>query len=718
MLDLIEKEKAVRAYQGGTAMRLARHAVSFCVLLLLAALGYAGYATAGFTAAAKTQGVVQADGLHGIAQILRDGRDIPHIRAHDAHDAFFAEGYAAGSDRLFQMDLLRRYAYGQLAEILGPIQLRDDVSMRAFGIRDIALRQWRALTPQDRSIVQAYASGVNAAIRSQPLPVEFRLLLYRPKRWAPSDSLAVALVMTLAVGDTVSNVLARDETWRALGPQGYARALPLSDAHFDVAPPRALARVTLPASGSNAWALGGARTAGGHALLANDPHLGVSIPNLWYAVEMRANDLHVAGVTIPGIPGIVLGHNERIAWASTNAMASTLSLFHGAAPPQTLREERFYVRFARDRVFSYARTKREFSVPDAPGILVRWPPYEHGTSPVATVLALDRSQTLGDALRALARYDGPPQNFALISTGGSAAYHLAGAIPDDPAWGRYVHPQADLRKSYALIPFRALPAAGPSRKLVTISANNKPYGHGYPYRLSAMFAPPYRAYRIAQLLANATRFDTVTFARMQLDDISNADAAFAHSIARYARMHAGFIPARTERELATWDGAFSPSSRAATLEHAAREAVEKQNASPYAPFASRGALPGEYAQAIGDTLRSTPAVPWAQAGRVRVFHPFGPIGFPFLNGAGLPGDGDAYTIRMQTSWLAQSFRAVWDAGNWDSGGISLPDGESGEPGSGHYDDLRASWLSGALEPLPFSDPAVLRAARATLTLKQ
>ena len=718
MLDLIEKEKAVRAHQGGTAMRLARHGVSFCVLLALLGLGYLGYAAGGFASAAKTQGVLRAQGLHATVQIVRDARDIPHIRAQDRDDAFFAEGYAAGSDRLFQMDLLRRYAYGQLAEILGPIQLKDDVSMRAFSIGEIAGRQWRALTPQDRGVLRAYASGVNAAMRSQPLPVEFRLLLYRPQRWAPRDSLAVALLMTLAVGDTVSNVLARDRTWRALGPGGYARALPLSDAHFDVAPPRAVARVTLPASGSNAWAAGSARTANGRALLANDPHLGVAIPDLWYALEMRAGTLHVAGVTIPGVPGVILGHNERIAWGSTNAMASTLSLFHAGARRGYRRAERFHVRFARDAVVYYERTPREFSVPEAPGILVRWPPYLSGASPVATVLALDRSQSLSDALHALASYDGPPQNFVIVSRDGRAAYHLAGAIPDDPAWGRYVHPETDLRRTYALIPFRTLPATDPSRSVVAISANNKMYGAGYPYRLSAMFAPPYRAYRIAQLLGETQRFDAAAFARMQLDDVSPADAAFAHSIARYAQTHPGFISGSVRRELATWDGAFSPASRAATLEHAAREAVEAQNASPYAPFETGGALPDEYAPGIGDALRSVRAVPWAQAGGIRVFHPFGAIGFPFLNGAALPGDGDAYTIRVQTSWLAQSFRAVWEAGNWDAGGISLPEGESGEPGSGHYDDLRAAWLAGTLEPLPFSDAAVLRAARTTLTLKQ
>lgn len=717
MLDLIEKEKAVRAYQGGTAMRLARHAVSLGVLFAVALLAYVTYAATGFFSAANTQGVVHAAGLHAPVQILRDARDIPHIRAGSKNDAFFAEGYAAGSDRLFQMDLLRRYAYGQLAEILGPVQLRDDVSMRAFALRSIADRQWRALPQQDRGALSAYAAGVNAAMRSQPLPVEFRLLLYRPNAWMPRDSLAVALLMTLAVGDTVSNVLARDRTWRALGPDGYARTLPLSDGHFDVAPPRAVARVTLPGSGSNAWAAGAARTAGG-ALLANDPHLGVAIPNLWYAIEMRAPELHVAGVTIPGVPGVILGHNERIAWGSTNAMASTLSLFRAPAEQRLEHAERFHVRFARDAIAYYARTAREFSVPEAPGILVRWPPYAGGESAVATVLALDRAGTMNGALRALAHYDGPPQNFVIVARDGTAAYHLAGTIPDDPAWGRYVHRQADLRQTYAPIAFGALPASGPSPDALVVSANNKMYAAGYPYRLSAMFAPPYRAYRIAQLLQTTRRYDAAMFARMQLDDLSPADAAFAHAIARYARAHQGFIPQRVQRELAAWNGAFSPQSRAATFEHAAREAVESQNASPYAPFEMAGPLPATYAISVGDALRATPDVTWAQAGRVRVFHPFGPIGFPFLNGAPLPGDGDAYTVRMQTSWLAQSFRAVWQAGDWDAGGISLPDGESGEPGSGHYDDLRASWLGGKLEPLPFSDAAVLRAARAALTLEQ
>ena len=742
MVDLIEKEKAVRAFQGTVTSRVWRHALACAGVAAACVAGYSFYVLAGVHAVSQSDGTIHGVAVSMPVRIARDDRGIPHIRAATLHDAFFAEGFAQASDRLFQMDLFRRYVYGQLAEIVGPIQLATDETMRTLDVHDIVARQWSYLAPGDRAALEAFSDGVNAAMATQPLPIEFRLLLYKPRPWKPVDCLAVTLGISASLGDTPENVVVRDGLWRSLSRAQFDALLPLSDPLYDVLPngafahsspsqPHAVAwrsaRVHLHTSalGSNAWAAGGARTTDGRALLANDPHLNVGIPGVFYAIEMRAPGFHAAGVTVPGIPGVVLGHNERIAWATTNAMASTVSLFEaGRLRPHRWKPEIFHVRFSADVTRYYYRTAREFALPaesETAPILVRWPPFYDRHSAVASVLALDRASGIAGALHALANFAGPPQNFIITGLNGRVAYHMAGPVADDPAWGRYIHDAQDLRSRYDAVPFGSLPSTIPSRTALIVSANNKMYGAGYRYRLSPMFAPPYRAYRIASLLHDRSTYDAAYFARMQLDAQSPADAEFAHRLASYARAHADVLPKDVVKRLAQWNGVFAPQSHAATLAHELREEAETASVSPYAAFDAlrRREPPEEIIDAMRDPFLNAARTPaWGSAGAVDVFHPFGPIGFPFLNGSQFPGDGDEYTIHVQTPTLSQSFRAVWDTGNWERGGLSIPNGESGEIGSSHYNDLSPSWIEGELRPLPFSDAAVRRAAAETLLLEK
>ncbi|MBV8530210.1 MAG: penicillin acylase family protein, partial [Candidatus Eremiobacteraeota bacterium] len=516
---------------GAAVGALKRHAVALALCGAALAGAYASNVALGLHETAATRGSIVAKGLIEPVTIVRDRRDIPHISAQNDRDLFFAEGYAQGSDRLFQLDLTRRYAYGRLAEVLGAKALAMDEAQRAVDIDAIASRQLQALAPRDRAAVDAFSDGVNAAAATQPLPVEFRILLYHPAPWTPRDSLAVSVVASLELADSWHDVFARDEVWRRRGPRCFDMLFPLSDARYDVAidgaaqrtaahlPHRdcggwsVAMRLTSPTFGSNAWAAGAVRTESGHALIANDPHLDLTIPGIWYLAEMRSPRVHVAGATIPGIPGIVLGHNERLAWASTNAEMATTSVFRaGRLRPNAWQLERFHIRFARDASAAYYRTPREFSVAndnDASAIaLVRWPIYAETRSTIATVLALNRARAVGEALKILAAYPGSPQNFILADRHGEVAYHVAGLVPDDPAWGRYVHPARDLRAAFPPLTFAQLPGRVPSRNAVLVSANNKPYGGQYPFQLSAHFEPPYRAYRIGELLHSRNRYDT------------------------------------------------------------------------------------------------------------------------------------------------------------------------------------------------------------------
>ncbi len=738
MVNLFEKERAVREYQGSVATRLWRHFRTWPPILALLAIAYAGYVFDGTRVHALEAGGALA-GVHAVTKIFRDDRGVPHIRATNIHDAFFAEGYAQASDRLFQMDLFRRYIYGQLAEVLGPIQLRNDEAMRALDAHDIVARQWRELSVADRAALRAFSEGVNEAMTSQPLPLEFRLLLYKPERWSPLDSLAVTLAMTVSLEDPIENIVRRDELWRMLSKSEYNRVLPLSDDFYDVSPsgvlntarhatpPLAMRKWAQPvytAFGSNAWGAGADRTQTRRALIANDPHLSLSVPGIWYVVELRAPSLHVAGATVPGIPGVVLGHNEHVAWATTNAMATTFSVYRpGMLNERDWRLETFRVRFAPDVIKKYYRAANEFGVPiDANDrmLLVRWPPYAGSGSALSTAFALNRASDTRSALSVLAKYSGPPQNFVVADSKGEVAYHLAGLAINDPAWGRYIHPAADLRERFRTVRFDKLPAVPPSRSAVVLSANNKMYGSASEYRLSAMFAPPYRAFRIAQLLHARTLYDAAYFQQMQLDTISPADAEFAHRMARYGSAHRDVLPKNWVLRFSQWDGSFSPNSTTASFEHRLRVMVDGAGNSPYWTFEGirESTMPSQMVAAIQDAVFESDRAsgPWSRLGAVEVLHPFGPIGFPFLNAGTFPGDGDEYTIHVQSPALSQSFRAVWETGAWERGGISIPAGESGEPGSTHYDDQRAPWIRGELRSLPFSDAAVYKASASLLLL--
>jgi penicillin G amidase len=718
-------------------------ALAICAAALAGA--YAANVAIGLHATAATRGNAVALGLHAAVTIVRDRRDVPHIRARDDHDLYFAEGYVQGSDRLFQLDLTRRYAYGRLAEVLGPRALALDKAQRAADVDGIAGRQLRALDPPDRAAIAAFSDGVNAAAAAQPVPVEFRMLLYRPAPWTPKDSLAVSIVASLELSDSWHDVFARDAVWRQRGARCFDATFPLSDARYDVTVDgaRDARRTARPAAncsdsevaatrgrnalGSNAWAAGARRTAGRHALLANDPHLDVTIPGIWYLVDIESPHQHAAGATIPGIPGVVLGHNDRLAWASTNAEMTTASVFRaGRLNPRSWKLERFHVRFSHDAGVAYYRTRSEFSVPDendrSEVALVRWPVYSEPRSTIATVFALDRARSVNEALAILADYRGSPQNFVLADRTGDVAYHVAGLVPHDPAWGRYVHPARDLRSSFAPVPFAELPARAGSRDAILVSANNKAYGASYPYRLSAQFEAPYRAYRIAELLRSRRRYDADYFAVMQLDTLSPLDEEIARDVVRFARAHPWEEgSAGVRAALVRWDGRYQPDSRAATLEHAIRQALLSQ-------WPDSGARLGELrgssdsghdadedlAGALRVAFHERRA--WRDAGGLRVEHPLAPMNFAFLNGAWLPGEGNEYTIHLQEPGFAQGFRAVWDAGDWDGGGIAIPSGESGEPGSRHYTDLTNDWVTGRLQPLPFTPAAVARDASETLVL--
>ena len=291
-------------------------------------------------------------GLDQRAEILRDSYGVPHIYAQTAHDVFYLQGYVTAQDRLFQMDLYRRAGAGRLAQVLGDPALDSDKQFRTFGLARVAARELTLLREDTRANLTAYADGVNKFLEQHgdSLPLEFVILGYRPERWSALDSIIVAKLQAYDAAGNIQQELLRVGLATRFGPAVLPTLMPDpsgrsasvdGDAWAAVAPYLAPEASTLPGEaalssllpgagagvGSNCWALAGARTATGKPILAGDPHLAVRNPSIWYEIGLEGAGYKLVGFSFAGIPGIVIGHNDRIAWSLTYAYTDTQDLF-------------------------------------------------------------------------------------------------------------------------------------------------------------------------------------------------------------------------------------------------------------------------------------------------------------------------------------------------------------------------------------------------------
>jgi penicillin amidase len=475
----------------------------------------------------------------------------------------------------------------------------------------------------------------------------------------------------------------------------------------------------------------------------------------------------VAGAAIAGVPGVILGHNERLAWGATNADVTAARVFSetftssdsaryragGRTLDAVVRHEKINDRFGAPHAYDYLATRHGFVLEKAGYVrhAVEWWPLSDTRSPIAAFLALDRAATLEDGMRAMAGYPGPSQNFALAQTDGRVAFTMAGAIPDDPAWGRSVAAGALPPQPLTNVPFDRLPHVAPARSALLNNSNNVAYGAGYPYRLAAYFSAPYRAAEVARKLRAAGKVGVAASEAIQVDTTSLAEAELARlCVAALRKSGADRDPdiAPAFAALASFDGRFDSDSRGATVIQRVRFTATRDLFASHFSSATAAAYlqDGPIFVTLMRALRERPHgwfphddrdaflvnavretvplfggkdavdTPYGKAYAVVAQHPSAAFNIHFWDAPAFPGMGGSYAPAVQAIALGQSFRAVWDVGNWDAGGIDLPLGESGEPGSPHYTDGVPAWLHHDLTPLPFSSAAVTRAATATLTL--
>ena len=525
----------------------------------------------------KVDGTLKLAGLRGAVDIVRDHNGIPHIYAKASDDAFYALGFVHAQDRLWQMEMNRRIAAGRLAEILGPGALDTDRFLRTLGVAHNAQRIWNHLAPDAREALEAYARGVNAFIdsHSQALPPEFLLTgAPAPEHWKPTDSIGWQTMMSWDLGANWTQELLRmrlsqrltlAQINQFLPPYPGEASLKTSDytsLYRELAgTTQQLAAVakTAPPSlvegmGSNNWVVSGALSESGKPLLANDPHLGLAAPALWYFAHLSAPDMNVIGATLPGIPGVVLGHNERIAWGFTNTAPDVQDLYIERINPDNrkqyqtpdgwrdfdVRSETIKVKGKPDVVLDVRSTRHgpvlTGSIPliaKAPvdaakfAIAFQWTALREDDLTLQAGLRIDRAGNWPDFLAAAKDFSSPQQNMVYADVDGNIGFIAPGRVPvrkpDNDLKGLAPAPGWDARYDWdGFIPFESLPQQYNPATQKVVTANQKVVPDNYPYFITSEWTLPYRAKRISNLLEARPKHNLDSFAAIQKDVVSLA----------------------------------------------------------------------------------------------------------------------------------------------------------------------------------------------------
>ena len=603
------------------------------LLLILLAAGVIAYAYYVARAALpQLDGSLKVTGLSADVKVTRDGHGVPTIEAATLEDLFMAQGYVTAQDRLWQMDIMRRFAAGELSEILGEDTLKIDLEQRILGLHAAARKSLQMSSPRDRSCFDAYARGVNAFIKSHAsnLAIEFRILKYRPKPWQSEDSIVIANQMVkdlnyYAFGDafTREKILAKlgpeltfdlyvNRSWHDRPPTVMREDLndqenqgDSDDDEDDDGPDnsvtqhrnsrseiwaQAFQNAREAVNGSNNWVVSGEHTVTGKPLLSNDMHLGHQMPNLWYEAHLKSGAIDVAGVTLPGMPFVIVGHNQRIAWGFTNVGPTVADAFienfnaqgayqtpKGWQQPEH-RAEVIHVKGGPVVTLNVKITRHGPIVTDIlPGetrqIALRWTLYEGLHMPFFDV---DTAQNWDDFRKAFSQLDAPGQNVVYADVDGNIGYHATGHVPIRAAGDGSlpVSGADDAHEWTGYIPFDKLPSIYNPPSGVIGTANGRITPNTYPYSISAEWEAPWRTERIYHVLESGRKFTAADMLALQ-NDIHSENDLFAAERFVYGVDHAAKPSARAKQAadlMRNWDGRMSAASAAPTV--AVRSAQE------------------------------------------------------------------------------------------------------------------------------------------------
>jgi penicillin amidase len=779
----------------------------------------------------QVDGSLQLKGLSAPVTVRRDQHGVPHISAATQDDLLLAQGYVTAQDRLWQMDMLRRNTSGELAELLGPSLVEHDREQRVFQFRNVAQRMYRSLPEVDRHRYEQYAAGVNLFIEQtdrdpSKLQAEFHFLHYHPRAWSGMDCILIGLNMVQSLDDHWDVKLSRERIAKHLDnpklvadlyPVGSWRDQPPTAAVADMTQPHpapaeddedtdqtqtrldpsanmlagqpedfaGLRRaVGLPACdgcapGSNNWVIAGKHTASGKAMLSNDMHLGLTVPNIWYMADLSAPGLHVSGVTLPGVPLVIAGHNEHVAWGFTALYGDVQDLYiekldgqgnyegpNGDWLPLAHAQEIIHVRFGKDvpvnvELTAHGPLLNPIFDYEKRAIALHWTLYD----PALATIPLYEMNTATDwqhFSNALSAWCFPTQNVVYADDQGHIAYHAVGKVPLRPAGLQGLPIQDRQHEWQGYIPFDELPYSvdPPSGLLATANARVTPNDTKFPLTLE--WPDPYRIERVYMDLRGRDKLTREDMLAVQTDVYSEVNQELAHRFA-YAIDHTSGTDSRLKQAadlLRSWDGRMTVDSAAASILYRARQAFwpmilapklgkeadiyrwsesnfaeeeiimhgaagENSTApSPWLPprFKDWDALLTEAIRKGMDQGKAPDDLSKWTYGSWHVVdleHPvlgLLPIVKNWTGTGALPVSGDATTVKQVGKAFGPSQRFTMDWSDPDASTENIVLGESGNPTSSWFRDQWSAWYGGTTFSLPFSPAAVAGQTSHTLQL--
>ena len=789
------------------------------LLLLAAAVGVAWLRSAAKAALPELDGDVHLAGLSAPVTVRRDAHGVPHIEAASQEDLFVAQGYVTAQDRLWQMDALRRNANGELSEILGPSLVRHDRTQRVLQFRNTARRVYTNLPAADRVRLDDYARGVNLYIDQHrgSLPPEFKLLFYRPQPWSGVDSLSVGIMMVQTLDTHWYAKLGRERvashlhnskleadlypvgSWRDRPPTGiqvdlsqpHPQPPPTTDEEGDddddrsqasLAPqseesPRALRDLLgLPACancspGSNNWVIAGRHTASGKPLLSNDMHLGLTEPNIWFMADLSAPGYHAAGVTLPGMPFVIAGHNDHVAWGFTALFADVQDLYietldgkgnyqapDGAWKPLGVDHEVIRVRGGKDVTLDVQSTAHgpllnPLFPKETRAIALKWTLYDPALNTLPLYL-INTASNWADFSAALATWSWPTQNVVYSDDQGHIAYQAIGRVPLRPAGLAGAPIRDHLHEWQGYIPFDQMPSAPDPPSGFVATANSRVTTEKSPYPLALEWVDPYRAQRIYKSLEGRDQLRPSDLLSVQNDVYSEVDQEIGHRLA-YAIDHTHGADDRLHQAadlMRSWDGRLTTDSAAASIIDQARtafwplvldpklgkdaiqydwsesnfaeEEIIMHGSVDWLPkgFKNWDALLTEAVRKGMDKGRAPVDVARWNYGSwhvVDIEHPlsgFLPLIGRIAGTGAQPLSGDTTTVKQVGRDFGPSQRFTMDWSNIDGSTENIVLGESGNPLSPYFRDQWPAYYGGTTFAFPFTSAAVAAQTRHTLRL--
>jgi penicillin G amidase len=519
----------------------------------------------------ETKGTVRLKGLNSEVKVFRNEYSIPQIVANNEHDLMFAYGYSVAQDRLWQMDLQRRIGEGKLSEIFGEETLEIDALFRTIGFDRIAEDLEKNLSKESRDILQAYADGINAYVQEnrKKLQIEFDLLGYEPEKWEIKHSLIILRLFSWQMSLGWWTDLVNTDIIKKLGEVRAADLLPnsaqpLASQYSSPDLTDNMERINnmmqnllgiFTIAGSNAWVISGEKSLTGHPIIANDPHLVLSAPSVWYQISLHSPNYDATGLTIPGIPGIIIGNNGKTAWSVTNSMADDCDFFSEVTDSLGLNKyfyenswnnltvvnEKIRIKNAEPLDFPVYYTKngpiisnftelkgsyefrkqnlrvKEWTAPKGKQVSMRWCGFEMSDEILGLSL-LNKSKSIIEIEEAIKYIKSPSLNFVFCDNQ-NIGYKLGGLIPvRNHVFGHTILPGTTSEFSWkGFVNYSELPSITNPEDKFLVSANNKIQSSFY---ISSLWENPARYDRITELMKSKNKFSLEDIQNFQMDDIS------------------------------------------------------------------------------------------------------------------------------------------------------------------------------------------------------